>query len=36
MDASSALPGIEVVTPADPGWDEARRAWLGLRREQRQ
>jgi FAD/FMN-containing dehydrogenase len=27
MDTSSALPGIEVVTPADAGWDEARRAW---------
>jgi FAD/FMN-containing dehydrogenase len=27
MDTSSALPGIEVVTPADAAWDEARRAW---------
>ena len=26
-DSSTALTGIDVVTPADPGWDDARRAW---------
>ena len=26
-DSSTALAGIDVVTPADAGWDEARRAW---------
>ncbi|HSJ74342.1 MAG TPA: FAD-binding protein [Miltoncostaeaceae bacterium] len=25
--ATAGRAGIEVVTPADPGWDEARRAW---------
>jgi hypothetical protein len=26
-DSPTALTGIDVVTPADPGWDDARRAW---------
>ena len=26
-DSSTALTGVDVVTPADPGWDDARRAW---------